>query len=89
VLWIRTAWKESANGVGSSVGTEQLRSEWDCEGFVAALASQIQVELRSSFALSSADGAPRNDAYISHLGRLLRMYAKSCKSGWKREVFGK
>lgn len=37
--------------------------------------------MRSSFALSSADDAPRNDAYISHLGRLVRMRANRCKSG--------
>jgi hypothetical protein len=89
LLSILTAWKASAKGVGSSVGTERLRSECNCEGFVAALASQFQVELRSSFALSSVDDAPRNDAYISHLGRLVRMRANSCNSGSEEtEGFG-
>ena len=81
VISILTAWKASAKGVGSSVGTEKLRPECDCEGFVAAFASQFQVELRSSFALSSVDDVPSDDAYISHLGRLVRMRANSCKSG--------
>ena len=71
----------SAIGVGSSIGVETLRSVWNCDELLLAVGGQSHVEMRLGFALFSVDDAPRKDAYISHLGRLLRMCARSCESG--------
>ena len=60
---------------------ETLRSVWNRDELLLAVGGQSHVEMRLGFALFSVEDAPRKDAYISHLGRLLRMCAKSCKSG--------
>ena len=78
----------SAIGVGSSIGVETLRSVWNCDELLLAVGGQSHVEMRLGFALFSVDDAPRKDAYISHLGRLLRMCAKSCESGMVQQELG-